>query len=79
MLFWPRPNMLRFSNRCRILKTIVAKGPSCTGVMKEIFNQFLFHKKIFLNESIEGGLMLILKDFPSEFSRPTSQEWFCPL
>jgi len=31
MTFWPRPNMLRFPNRCRILKTTAAKGPSCTG------------------------------------------------
>jgi len=32
MTFWPRPNMLRFPNRCRILKTTAAKGPSCTSV-----------------------------------------------
>jgi len=31
MTFWPRPNMLRFPNRCRILKTTAAKGPFCTG------------------------------------------------
>jgi len=31
MTFWPRPNMLRFPNRYRILKTTAAKGPSCTG------------------------------------------------
>ena len=30
--FWPRPNMLQFENRCRILKTTVVKAPSCTGV-----------------------------------------------
>jgi len=33
MTFWPRPNMLRFPNRCRILKTTAAKGPFCTGVV----------------------------------------------
>jgi len=31
ILFWPRPNMLRFKNRCRRLKTTDAKAPSCTG------------------------------------------------
>jgi len=42
MTFWPRPNMLRFPNRCRILKTTAAKGPSCTG---EVSNKVLNGKK----------------------------------
>ena len=33
ILFWPRPNMLRSRNRCRILKTTAAKAPSYTGVI----------------------------------------------
>jgi len=31
IIFWPRPNMLRFGNQYRILKTTAAKAPSCTG------------------------------------------------
>jgi len=31
ILFWPRPNMPRSGNRCRIWKITAAKRPSCTG------------------------------------------------
>jgi len=44
ILFWPRPNMLRFGNRCRILKTTAAKAPSCTGD----WSQFQNHCSSFL-------------------------------
>jgi len=40
--FWPRPNMFWSENRCRILKTTVAKAPFCTGVINK--NQ---KKKVF--------------------------------
>ena len=52
MLFWPRPNMLRFPNRCRILKTTAAKGPSCTGVE--------FFVTCFEDVVIEGVISLTL-------------------
>jgi len=53
MLFWPRPNMLRFPNRCKILETTAAKGLSCTGVKlhDNKFNEY--ENMIILNKNLQ--------------------------